>query len=106
VWQSLDKQPTLGELLTRLAAHYETEPHAQVSEEIRAFLDELVKENLVEQGTITVGSTPPHVAPSGNRQPYKAPVLERYSDMQALLVLDPIHEVDTQGWPHTAPLSD
>jgi hypothetical protein len=28
------------------------------------------------------------------------PVLERYTDMQELLFLDPIHDVDESGWPH------
>jgi hypothetical protein len=26
-------------------------------------------------------------------------VLERYTDMQELLLLDPIHDVDQTGWP-------
>lgn len=30
---------------------------------------------------------------------YHKPVLNRYSDMQDLLLLDPIHETDEQGWP-------
>lgn len=30
---------------------------------------------------------------------YKAPVFEKYTDMKDLLLLDPIHEVDEQGWP-------
>ena len=29
---------------------------------------------------------------------YKASVLNRYSDMQDLLLLDPIHDVDEDGW--------
>lgn len=28
------------------------------------------------------------------------PTLERYDEMKNLLMLDPIHEVDEQGWPH------
>ena len=32
---------------------------------------------------------------------YAAPVLESYTDMQELLLIDPIHEVDIlAGWPH------
>ena len=105
VWQSFDRRPTQGELLALIAAHYETEAHTQVSEEIGAFLDELVRENLIEWAASEAPNRS-SVEWAENRQPYKAPVLERYSDMQALLVLDPIHEVDTQGWPHTAALSD
>lgn len=30
---------------------------------------------------------------------YQAPVLEKYDEMKDLLMLDPVHEVDEQGWP-------
>ena len=33
---------------------------------------------------------------------YESPQLEQYSDMSELLLLDPIHEVDEQGWPKRA----
>lgn len=35
--------------------------------------------------------------------PFEAVKLQRYSDMEELLLLDPIHEVDEQGWPHADP---
>ena len=31
--------------------------------------------------------------------PYVAPVINKYTDMQGLLLLDPVHEVDEAGWP-------
>ena len=30
---------------------------------------------------------------------YSEPELEKFSDMEALLLLDPIHDVDEKGWP-------
>lgn len=30
---------------------------------------------------------------------YEPPVLEKYDEMKDLLMLDPVHEVDEQGWP-------
>ena len=35
---------------------------------------------------------------------FESPVLQKFSDMQELLLLDPIHEVDETGWP--APKKD
>lgn len=32
---------------------------------------------------------------------FATPVLNRYSDMQDLISLDPVHEVDESGWPNT-----
>ena len=34
--------------------------------------------------------------------PFEVPVVETYTDMQDLLLLDPIHDVDESGWPHSA----
>jgi hypothetical protein len=32
---------------------------------------------------------------------FRAPRLEKHTDMQDLILLDPVHEVDPQrGWPH------
>jgi hypothetical protein len=46
------------------------------------------------------GTTETGVADGGA---YAPPVLERYTDMQYFLLLDPIHEVQEGGWPHAAP---
>jgi hypothetical protein len=37
---------------------------------------------------------------------YKIPVLNKYTDMQELLLLDPIHDVNAQGWPESPESSD
>jgi hypothetical protein len=34
---------------------------------------------------------------------FEIPALEKYTDMEELLLLDPIHEVDETGWPNIAP---
>jgi hypothetical protein len=75
----------------------------QVMADVQRFLDELTAESLTERSTTSdAPSNADAPIPSAEQQPYTPPVLERYSDMQALLVLDPIHEVDEQGWPHVA----
>ena len=33
---------------------------------------------------------------------FEFPIIEKFTDMQELLLLDPIHEVDEKGWPHQA----
>jgi hypothetical protein len=44
--------------------------------------------------------TPPNA--EGTQRTYLAPELSTYTDMQELLLLDPIHEVDASGWPSQA----
>ena len=39
---------------------------------------------------------------SGEKVAFEPPRLERYTDMKDYFLLDPIHEVDTAGWPRPA----
>jgi len=58
------------------------------SDTVDGVLGELVAAGLVTHS----GDEPPH-APSGTG------VLVKYSDMEELLLLDPIHDVSPAGWP-------
>ena len=66
--------------------------------DIATFLDELVTERLVVTGG---GELAPEVplAPVTAKKPYAAPAVQKYDDLEDLLLLDPIHEVDEAGWP-------
>ena len=41
-------------------------------------------------------------APAASKLPFVAPKLETYTDMQDIILLDPVHKVDSRGWPHAA----
>ena len=63
--------------------------------DIQAFVSELAAEGLV-------------IAPDGAGQVAQRPghlplVLNRYTDMADLIVIDPIHDVDETGWPNRRP---
>jgi hypothetical protein len=101
----LDRGVTVPEVVEDLCRRYEgdrTEIHAAVEK----FVDELRAEGLV------VPAAPGHAPakdgsgadePATGREPFEAPSLEKYTDMQDLLLLDPIHEVDETGWPAAKP---
>jgi coenzyme PQQ synthesis protein D (PqqD) len=66
-----------------------------VRPDVSAFLAELTIEGLLD-------------ATDGNASAPPGPgrvslVLHRYTDMEDLIVLDPIHEVDETGWPNRRP---
>ncbi len=66
------------------------------------FVTELIDSALILDmpGGQVPSSAPP---PEGGMQParpYSPPLLNRYNDMQQLLLLDPIHDVDETGWPN------
>ena len=101
VWALLGEGATTDAIISRIAAAYSGDPDT-VREGVTQLVDSLVTENL-----IMPDATRPPAPSSGlptrpddtERRVFEAPVLQKYLDMQALLLLDPIHEVDESGWP-------
>jgi hypothetical protein len=87
----------LPELAQRTAARYGID-----QKDAETAVDDLVAKLVAEQLVVTAEGEPTRNAPSpdaGNVRPYAAPVINKYTDMQELLLLDPVHEVDEAGWP-------
>ena len=84
----------IEEQINVLAAHYTLN-----STEVRADLELIWKQLIAEE---IVKETPAIVLPNTNAFVFPAlfvpSSLNRYADMQDLLLLDPIHDVDEDGW--------
>lgn len=73
---------------------------AEIHSQVLAFLAQLSVEGLMECQAPELGVA----ATRGGWRPmrielFDAPVLEKYTDLEDLLLLDPIHDVDSAGWP-------
>jgi len=67
------------------------------------FIQEILAEDLIVPDAGASTQPPkPDAALSPVRKPFALPVLHKYTDMQELLLIDPIHEVDETGWPNIA----
>lgn len=70
-----------------------------VTIEIKSFIEECVKAKLLlvdeEAGTITGDATA-----LVSSQTWVTPELKEYSDLQDLILVDPIHDVEELGWPN------
>jgi Coenzyme PQQ synthesis protein D (PqqD) len=101
-WQLIEKGCTQEALLDAMGLVYRGDSLA-MREALDTFFDELLNEELVveqagEPAAITVPSA------LAERPEFVAPILEKYTDMQQLLLIDPIHEVnDAHGWPKMKP---
>ena len=86
-----------GAVVEHLAVRYRAEL-SEVEAVVEGFVRLLLDEGLVTiaPGADSGGAFP---APSAAGVRFAAPHLSVYSDMQDLLLLDPIHEVDETGWP-------
>lgn len=103
IWHLLEKGNAFDEILADLALRYDGDGN-EIEATVRQFFHELQQDDLIvsvesqgEEGR----DASTNVTPGGEilKLPFQAPVLLKYTDMQELLVLDPIHEVDDSGWP-------
>jgi hypothetical protein len=95
VWTDL----LAGVAVDSIASRLEVAAGRDVAGDIRAFVERLIEEALVRPRADDGQSkgTTASLAPEG---PYVPPAIEKYTDMEALLLLDPIHDVDEAGWPN------
>jgi len=79
---------------------------AEVEASVVRFLEDLRTEGLIAGDEGQHGGPTLAVASANGRAPSQAfepPVLEKYTDMQDLVLLDPVHEVGATGWPEPRP---
>jgi hypothetical protein len=102
IWEEVARNSTYGSLVGLLCARY-TGARAEIERAAARFLKELEDECLIvpcDSAADAVHQVARCDAPGpAASSDFRAPVLRKYTDMQALLLLDPIHEVDEQGWP-------
>ena len=96
IWAWIDEGRSVGEILSLLCERYDGAP-ADIEPAALAFIQKLSSESLIVR---TDAPTQAPTPPATERMPFAAPTLERYDDMKDLLLADPIHDVDTKGWPH------
>ncbi|KAB2661663.1 MAG: PqqD family protein [Verrucomicrobia bacterium] len=87
-----------------LSRQFQGSPEA-MEQAVSGFIDELLREQIV----VPVDPSAPEEpeangsVPAGDsqvvRRIFEVPVLEKYTDMQELFLLDPVHEVGDSGWP-------
>ncbi len=75
-----------------------------IGKSVQDFVSKLIKEELLIQDTETTKIHENGLAELEDllkkaASDFKPPVVNKYSDMQDLLLLDPIHDVDEKGWP-------
>jgi hypothetical protein len=97
-WQALANGSNAAGLVDLLAAAYEGERPA-IEAEVRSFLDQLLGEELVVPDHGDDRDRPVDLPSRDAKPPFTGLRLQRYTDLEVLLLADPIHEVDDTGWP-------
>lgn len=100
LWRAMEEPVTAQSLADLLTTSFDVTAE-MAGRDVEAFLQKLLAEELVVQAEAPAPALPAPAA--GARAAYTAPQVERYSDLQDLLLLDPIHDTGTQGWPNLPP---
>lgn len=100
IWELLASGANDTHIVDALASAYDA-PVDTIRPALSALFAELEAEQLVTRAAQPAGEEPSVAArlPAGGGPPFTPPVLEKFTDMADLLLLDPIHDVDAGGWP-------
>ncbi|HZT52759.1 MAG TPA: PqqD family protein [Gaiellaceae bacterium] len=107
VWEIVQAQPgtDASGIVAAVSQRFDA-PTETVEREVAAFLEELRREELIaatEDGAAAATAVLDGLPDADGRRPFEPPQLEKYTDLQDLVLLDPVHEVDATGWPHPKP---
>jgi hypothetical protein len=105
VWEGIAAGQPFPWIKQQFLARYEASPD-EIDAALSRLLEELQREDLIvaEDGDgVPAMESAPEPAPA--RAPFVEPSVSKFTDMQDIILLDPVHEVDARGWPHTDPAS-
>jgi hypothetical protein len=94
----LSEEATAGELAGVLSNKYAATPE-QIETALAPFLEQLRNEQLIVPVETRKPRDPLRIAGKESGLPFVAPSLQAFRDLEGLLLLDPVHEVDDEGWP-------
>ena len=105
IWALVEKGASANDVQNLLQQAYQGDA-GDIDRGVQELLAQLQQENLIVpvDGPAAVDLT--EVMPSTNghgKAAFNTPLLNKFSDMQELLLLDPIHDVDEAGWPKPVP---
>jgi hypothetical protein len=104
IWEALLKGRSESEIVEALLRKYDGE-RQQIADAVGKMIAELEMEEIIVPGKPSE-NLEEHLLEDGasrkdpEKSAFMAPVIEKYTDMEELLLLDPIHEVDEAGWPN------
>jgi hypothetical protein len=103
IWNFIESGSTVDEIIERIIYLYEGN-RSSIENAVNKLIDELLIENLIipQNSEKNTQINTIQVEPNSETKRYifEPPHLQKYTDVQELLLLDPIHEVNETGWPN------
>jgi hypothetical protein len=102
IWQAVEQGACASEIVGLFGRAYEGDNDVRTA--LTGFLGELVNEKLVIPMPADDQAAAHLTTTFDSGAPFEAPVLEKYTDMQELVLLDPVHDFgEAEGWPRRKP---
>lgn len=101
VWNAICEGATTAGIVQQVERSFEA-GEGEIASAVEAFLLELRGEDLVAETDGPGTDARPGADAPAERAPFVAPHVEKYTDMQDIILLDPVHKVDSEGWPQAA----
>ncbi len=97
VWGKISHGESLEDIQTSLCQRFR-ENETTIRDQLQAYFEKLESEKLIVRSGVSP-ETSSTLIDTAMPEQYTEPVLNCYSDMKDLLLLDPIHDVEDDGWP-------
>ncbi len=99
-WQRIVGRASAADLQLAIAERYDGEPDS-IGTAVMQFIEQLSREGLIRpaEPADEDRASEASAAPAAARPAFSHLALRGFTDLQELLLLDPIHEVDETGWP-------
>ena len=97
IWQLIEGRMSHDQMIEILSSHYQHSMDT-IKADLQQFIDQLLEKGLIESIELQEPLDP--IPMIFHEKEYIAPRLHTYTDVQNLLLLDPVHEVAAAGWPH------
>ncbi|MBD2603490.1 PqqD family protein [Scytonema hofmannii FACHB-248] len=104
VWSKIERRIDSHSLIQEMTQAYDGSAE-EIATAIEEFLENLQREELIiadsTMESVNTDNNIKEIAEITNKPRFQKPMLEKFTDMEDLLLLDPIHEVDVEaGWPN------
>jgi len=103
IWELVVKGYPRVTIRAQVAARYRGSAE-DICEGVDLFLDRLANERLIVSDGHGSEQSLAALESATEVAPFARPVIIKYTDMEDLLTLDPVHEVDEFGWPGAKPV--
>ena len=108
IWSLVDRGASANEVQKLIQQGFQGDA-SSIDRGVHELLAQLQQENLIvpaDEAPAVDLTELEQILPTNNsheKPQFNPPLLNKYSDMQELLLLDPIHDVDDAGWPKPVP---